>query len=199
MIRKHILPALSMTNDGLIMCQEVWQALRTYDVDVRWMVYGEWHGATYKGSPELKIKQASISRSIRALLRRLSTKNESYMSRSIGNLIHHNPAIVFFHALDQIKSYSNLIDPVLDSLRFVTSLGWDVLMYTLLAAFSDPIPNIKSDGVNVADWLQSECSAQLFSQMLIMFQTLLPSLVNYSDDGLPHWILSISYDSSSTA
>jgi len=159
MIRKHILPALSMTNDGLIMCQEVWQALRTFDVDVRWMVYGEWHGATYKRSPELKIKQASISRSIRALLRRLSTKNESYMSRSIGNLIHHNPAIVFFHALDQIKSYSNLIDPVLDSLRFVTSLGWDVLMYTLLAAFSDPIPNMKSDGVNVADWLQSECSA----------------------------------------
>lgn len=108
------------------------------------------------------------------------------MSRSIGNLIHHNPAIVFFHALDQIKSYSNLIDPVLDSLRFVTSLGWDVLMYTLLAAFSDPIPNMKSDGVNVADWLQSECSVRSFSQIPTVFQILRPSPVNYFDGGLPH-------------
>ena len=43
---------------------------------------------------------------------------------------------LFFQVLSQIQLFDNLIAPVIDALKFLTSLSYDVLGYCLLEALS---------------------------------------------------------------
>ncbi|OWJ99281.1 THOC2 [Cervus elaphus hippelaphus] len=63
--------------------------------------------------------------------RRLTKENVKPSGRQIGKLSHSNPTILFdyvcFEILSQIQKYDNLITPVVDSLKYLTSLNYDVL------------------------------------------------------------------------
>ena len=43
-----------------------------------------------------------------------------------------------FQILSQIQLYDNLIGPVVDSLRYLTSLSFDVLGYSIIEALNNP-------------------------------------------------------------
>ncbi|KAG9317173.1 transcription factor/nuclear export subunit protein 2-domain-containing protein [Chiua virens] len=56
-------------------------------------------------------------------------------------------------------AYDNLAGVVIQALRYVTTMGFDVLVYIILDALSNPYKNrVKDDGVNISDWLQSLAS-----------------------------------------
>lgn len=63
---------------------------------------------------------------------------------------------VFFQILLQIQIYDNLIGPVVDSLKYLTSLSYDVLGYCLVESLAQADRDrFKHDGTSLSVWLQS--------------------------------------------
>jgi len=54
------------------------------------------------------------------------------VGRQLARLCHSNPLVVFDYILNQIQQFENLIEPVVESLKFVTNLGYDVLACELM-------------------------------------------------------------------
>ena len=56
----------------------------------------------------------------------------------------------------QVESYSNMVEPVLDSLRYQTAYAFDVLTYLIIDRLAGSERNkLKPDGLNISDWLQA--------------------------------------------
>ncbi|KAI5249621.1 Tho Complex Subunit 2 [Manis pentadactyla] len=91
--------------------------------------------------------------------RRLTKENVKPSGRQIGKLSHSNPTILFDYILSQIQKYDNLITPVVDSLKYLTSLNYDVLAYCIIEALANPEKEkMKHDDTTISSWLQSLAS-----------------------------------------
>lgn len=135
---------------------DVWFLLKSYDTTLRWRLYGEWKSSTYQSHPELRVRQVQADREAKGLLRRLSLNTIDSLSGSVAKLIHSNPCIFFTVAVGQIMAYDNMAAVVIQALRYTTSMGFYVLLFTVLDAFANPNKErVKDDGVNTMDWLQS--------------------------------------------
>lgn len=68
-------------------------------------------------------------------------------------------ALSYSQVLVQIQIYDNLINPVVDSLKYLTSLSYDVLGYCLVESLaSADRDRFKHDGTSISLWLQSLAS-----------------------------------------
>ncbi len=62
--------------------------------------------------------------------------------------------IIMLQVLSQIQLYDNLIGPVVDSLRYLTSLSFDVLGYSIIEALNNPDKDrTKHDGTRFVNIL----------------------------------------------
>lgn len=155
LIRLHFIPALTLSEPNPSMAMELWDVLRNYHYTTRFAFYGEWKDRSYKRLPELRVRRAEAERDSKGLLRRLSIDNVKQFGRSLAKIAHTNPTVLFEIALNQVQSYDNLIGPVVESARYFTPFGYDVLAYSLLDALSNPEKErTKSDGTNISLWLQ---------------------------------------------
>lgn len=90
------------------------------------------------------------------MMRRLSKENTKQYGRHLGKITHSNPGVVFETILAQIQSYESLIVPVVEMMKYLTPMSFDVLSYVMLANLSDPEKTrLKEDGLNVSLWMQS--------------------------------------------
>ncbi|KAG8827201.1 THO complex subunit 2, partial [Serendipita sp. 399] len=159
MLRVHFLPLLSMSKDNALLGNEIWPLLQRMSANERWSIYAEWLQKTYEGTFEMKLKKALVTREAKGVLRRLSSKNQGQSARALAKIAHQNPCVVFSIAISQVMSYDNLADPLIEALRTLSPIGYDVLTFCLLDAFSQTDrPRMKDDGTNVAHWLQSLAS-----------------------------------------
>ena len=112
-------------------------------------------------------------------MKRLAKENVKQLGRQLGKLSHSNPGAVFeyvssvslcydklfdnittcpvlLQVLSQIQKYDNFIGPVVDSLKFLTSLSYDVLAYCIMEALANPErERMKHDDTNISQWLKS--------------------------------------------
>ena len=89
-------------------------------------------------------------------MRRLSKENTKQYGRHLGKITHCNPGVVFDTILGQIQAYDNLIVPVVEMMKYLTPLSFDVLSFELLVHLSDPDKvRLKDDGLNVSLWMKS--------------------------------------------
>ncbi|KAG8791241.1 THO complex subunit 2, partial [Serendipita sp. 398] len=159
MLRVHFLPLLSMSKDNALLGNEIWPLLQKLGNHERWSIYAEWLQKTYDENFEMKLKKALVTREAKGVLRRLSSKNQGQSARALAKIAHQNPCVVFSIAISQVMSYDNLADPLIEALRTLSPIGYDVLTFCLLDAFSQTDrPRMKDDGTNVAHWLQSLAS-----------------------------------------
>ena len=67
--------------------------------------------------------------------------------------------------LSQIQKYDNFIGPVVDSLKFLTSLSYDMLAYCIMEALANPDrERMKHDDTNISLWLQSTSTRRCFHE-----------------------------------
>ena len=86
----------------------------------------------------------------------MTKENVKIHGRQIGKLSHTNPIIICDYILTQIQRYDNFILPIVDSLKFLTPLSYDVLSYCTIVAISDmDRDKMKHDSTNISSWLQS--------------------------------------------
>lgn len=152
-----LLPSLSLASPFPSTSKEVWSALGEMPFTTRCKIYTNWKAnlgeSTWaSGAPAMAISE------IKKILRRISSDEEviQKMKPAVAKLVHANPIAVFETIVTQIEFYSNMIDPIVKSLGFVTDLGFDVLTMIVMQRLVMPgREKLKEDGINVADWLQS--------------------------------------------
>jgi THO complex subunit 2 len=156
-LRMYLLPAVPLIRGNAVCTVEVWNIIRQYETTARWRLYGEWRSTVYKSHPELRIRQVQADREAKGILRRLSHNTIDSLAGPVAKLAHSNPCIFFTNAVNQIMAYDNLANVVIQALRYVTNMGFDVLVFIILDAFANPNKErVKDDGVNTSDWLQSK-------------------------------------------
>lgn len=154
-VRTQLLPAISLAPSDAALLYELWAMLSQLTYTERFRLYGEWKHRTYK-RPELKFRQSETEREARGILRRVSSDNVRSSGRSLAKASHPNPVVFFTVVLHQIQSYDNLIEPVVETAKYLTPFEYDVFSFTLLEALSNPEKDrTKSDGTNASLWLKS--------------------------------------------
>lgn len=157
-LRTQVLPAVTLANGGAPLLYELWGCIQTLPYAQRYRLYGEWKYRSTK-RPELRYAKMQTEREARGILRRISSDNVRASGRSLAKAAHTHPTVLFEVVLHQIQSYDNLIEPVVDSAKYLTPLEYDVLTYALLEALSDPgKARTKQDGTNTSLWLKSLAS-----------------------------------------
>ncbi|XP_063288176.1 THO complex subunit 2 [Pelobates fuscus] len=154
-----LLPSLTLIDSNACMSEELWGMIKTFPYQYRYHLYGLWKNETYNSHPLLvKVKAQTIDRA-KYIMKRLTKENVKPSGRQIGKLSHSNPTILFDYILSQIQKYDNLITPVVDSLKYLTSLNYDVLAYCIIEALANPEKEkMKHDDTTISSWLQSLAS-----------------------------------------
>nr|NP_001366034.1 THO complex subunit 2-like [Jaculus jaculus] len=154
-----LLPSLSLMDCNACMSEELWGMFKTFPYQHRYRLYGQWKNDTYNSHPLLvKVKAQTIDRA-KYIMKRLTKENVKPSGRQIGKLSHSNPTILFDYILSQIQKYDNLITPVVDSLKYLTALNYDVLAYCIIEALANPEKErMKHDDTTISSWLQSLAS-----------------------------------------
>lgn len=154
-IGSFLLPSLSAFPPNPAMNQEVWTVIAKLPYQDRYRLYDTWQAST---SHLLWLAEAQVQvlKDAKYALRRLAKDTVRELSRNIAKCCFRYPIVVFTTILNQIESYNNLIQVMIEACRFVGPLGWDVLGFGILqrltAAGRD---RFKESGVYASQWLQS--------------------------------------------
>ncbi|GAA6028291.1 hypothetical protein JCM8097_006959 [Rhodosporidiobolus ruineniae] len=154
LLRVHLLPAVSLLSSSTAAALELWRVLSLFPIETRFELYGEWKAFAYRRIPSLGVRKAEAERDTKGVLRRLSIDNVKKLGKVLSRVAHTNPTVVFAVALNQAMNYENLVNPIVESVRYLTELGYDVLAYSILDALSSDRPKMKEDGTSIAMWLQ---------------------------------------------
>lgn len=150
------LPALSYMDCNCCVAEEIWTVVKFYPYEHRYSLYARWKNDTSRKQLKLMKRCDSALKQIKTLMNRVSKENIKPIGRLIGKLSHSSPGFLFDYILLQIKIHDNYIGPVVDCLKYLTSLSYDVLGYCLIEALAKADRDrLKHDGTSISLWLQS--------------------------------------------
>uniref|UniRef100_A0A0R3RSG9 THO complex subunit 2 n=1 Tax=Elaeophora elaphi TaxID=1147741 RepID=A0A0R3RSG9_9BILA len=155
-IDETLVPALSLANGNFAYSQELWKLLSHLSYTVRYRTYARWKTVHTMRHPQINICRGSTFGMTRYVLKRLSKETVRMMGRQLGKLCHVHPAVVFDYILDQIQAFENLIEPVVESIRFLSDLEFDVLSFCIIEHLAAPDKQqLKASDGSLSPWLQS--------------------------------------------
>ncbi|KAK0111523.1 THO complex subunit 2 [Cadophora gregata] len=134
LLKRLLVPALSLTNANSAVVSEIWGILKLFPVAVRYSIYAEWFEGQISRVPAIKAAFARTKLETLSTMKRISKINVSPMARALAKIAYSSPGIVFGIALSQIESYNNLTEVVVECAKHFTSLGYDVLVWSLMSA-----------------------------------------------------------------
>jgi len=185
LLKRLLVPALSLTPANAACVQCVWDLLRQFPTPVRYNIYAEWYeGATSRLEP---IKRAFAQTKLETLsvMKRLSLKNIPSMARLLAKTAYASPGVVFKVALDQVEAYSNLIQVFVECAKYFTEMGYDILVWSLMSSLGGK-QRSRTQETSVlltSKWLQalSKFSGSVFKRYSTMDPT---PIVQYVNDQL---------------
>lgn len=151
-----VFPSLSYLECNCCVAEEIWALVKLYPYQIRYCLYSRWKNETYSFYPDLLTKRADSEKQIKNIMKRVSKENAKPVGRLIGKLTHCSPGFLFDYVLLQIQVYNNLITPVVDSLKYLTNLSYDVLGFCLIECLANADKKrVKHDSTSISGWLQS--------------------------------------------
>ncbi|KAJ8907955.1 hypothetical protein NDN08_008058 [Rhodosorus marinus] len=158
-VRDMLLPGVSLTRCNAPLSVEFWEAIQSVPLDKRFEYYHWLRREAVAQNPILLVVNAMTAKETRGVLRRLTKDNEKHTGRSLAKIAHGNCMPVFDAMLEQVKSYENIIPPLVESLRYVTNLAFDTLLYSCVQQLSNrDRDRLKQDGTNIAQWFANLCA-----------------------------------------
>ncbi|PBP16416.1 THO complex subunit 2 [Diplocarpon rosae] len=134
LLKRLIVPALSLTTANATVANEVYDMLQMYPISVRYSIYAEWFEGATTRLPAMKIAFARAKLETLSTMKRISKINVAPMARALAKIAYASPGIVFNIALAQIEAYSNLTEVVVECAKQFTPLGYDVLVWSLMSS-----------------------------------------------------------------
>ena len=165
-LKSFLVPSISILPPNPALSVDLWFVLDLLPFSVRYKLYGDWRGPGLERSgmdlkPMARVQAEMMAgKEARHCLKRISRENVRDMGRQVSKVTHSNPIVVFMTILNQIESYDNLIQMMVEIVRFVTPLSMDIMGYCILTRLSGTVDGanrnkLKDDGVNVSQWLSS--------------------------------------------
>jgi len=150
-----ILPSCSLIPPNPAVLMEIWHFISLFPFQLRFKLYAHWKNVAYESSPEMMVAHATAVTEAKKILRRVTKDTDKKMWRQLAKIAHSNPLSFFQVVMEQLQSYDNLIQPVVDALKYLTPLGFDVLCCTMIDYLANPNKQrLKPDGTNISAWLQ---------------------------------------------
>ncbi|ROW09787.1 hypothetical protein VMCG_02292 [Cytospora schulzeri] len=177
LLKRLLVPALSMTEANSFAVHAVWDLLKLFPITTRYNIYAEWFLGQTSRSPAIKTAFARTKAETTSVLKRLSLQNLSAMAKKLAKTAYSSPGIVFKTAFDQIEAYPNLIQAFVECARYLTDLGYDVLTWSLMSALGGKTRSRTQEAsvLLTSKWLQalSRFSGRVFKR----YQNMKPSPV----------------------
>jgi THO complex subunit 2 len=154
--KRLIVPALSFTEGNTGLVNEVWTLLEQFTLQERYSIYAEWYLGSTSRLPEMKAVFDVARTRTKDVLKRISKTNIREQARALAKVAYSSPGIVFSVTLNQIESYENLIDVVVECARFFTAISFDVLTWSILSSLGAGGRNrMQADGMLTSQWLRA--------------------------------------------
>ena len=171
LLKRLIVPALSMTKNNPGLVNDVFDFLKKYSVAERYSIYAEWYQGQTSRLPDISSAFEQVKAETKDVLKRISKTNTKPMARALGRVASASPGIVFQVMISQIESYDNLIDSVVDCARYFTYLSYDILSWSLISSLgARGRSRVQADGMLTSKWLQSISlySGRMFKRWHVM-------------------------------
>lgn len=136
---KMLVSSLSLFTPNPAISADLWSLLSILPYTTRYSLYKDWRGgglerAGVSSKPLFQVQsEMEAGKAARYSLKRLAKDNVRDMGRQVSKVTHSNPLVVFSTILSQVESYDNLIEMMVEAVRFVTPLGLDVLGFCILS------------------------------------------------------------------
>jgi THO complex subunit 2 len=134
LLRRLLVPALSLSKSNISLANEIYDMLRYYPGPIRFSIYAEWFEGQTSRIPAMVSAFTRTRLETLSTMKRISKTNITAMARTLAKTAYASPGIVFKVALDQIEAYSNLTEVVVECAKYFTDLGYDVLIWSLMSA-----------------------------------------------------------------
>jgi len=154
LLEEVFLPSLSLLNSNCCLAEEIWSLIRNFPYQHRYRLYDSWKGETMATQPILIRTKGNTFDNIKRIMKKMSKENVKHTGRQLGKLSHSSPGLIFSYVLSQIQVADNLIGPVVDSLKYMTNMSFDMLGFCIIENLNDPDKNrTKTDGTSISMWL----------------------------------------------
>ncbi|KAI5201481.1 hypothetical protein E4T38_06077 [Aureobasidium subglaciale] len=154
--KRLLVPALSLTKHNTGDVNEMFELLKFFSVSVRYSIYAEWHFGNTSRLPDIKSAFDLTKAETKDVLKRISKTNVRAMGKALSKVAFSSPGIVMQVAIHQMESYDNLIDVVVECVRYFSMLGYDVLTWCLMNALGGGGRNrVQADGMLTSPWLRA--------------------------------------------
>lgn len=185
LLKRLLVPALSLTKANTSVVNEIYDMLRFYPVSIRYSIYAEWFEGRTSRLPAMKVAFARTRLETLGIMKRISMTNLTAMARTLAKSAYASPGIVFNVALSQIEAYTNLTEVVVECAKYFTDLGYDVLSWSLMSSLGgkDRNRNNSEFALLPSRWLLalSRFSGKIFRRYSIMNPS---PIIQYVNDQL---------------
>ncbi|TDZ32033.1 THO complex subunit 2 [Colletotrichum spinosum] len=182
LLRRILVPALSMTTANAAIVNSVWDLLKLYPITTRYSIYAEWFEGQISRLPAMKAAFARTRIETRGVMKRISLTNLSEMAKSLAKTSYSSPGIVFKEALSQIESYANLIEAFVECAKYFTDLAYDVLVWSLMSSLGGKQRSRTQESsiLLTSKWLQalSKFAGKAFKRYSVLDSTPILQYVN---------------------
>ncbi|EME32701.1 THO complex subunit 2 [Galdieria sulphuraria] len=153
-----IFPAMSCIKGNPALSIELWRTMCLLRFDERYQIYYLVKHSIRQEYSLVRRSNSWTSFETRRVLRRLAKENVKQFGRWLGKICNGNPLIAAECILEQVQSYENLIPVLIDALKYMTPLTFDIIMYSCLEQLDTCNKDkIKSDGMNLSQWYYGLC------------------------------------------
>lgn len=154
--RNFIFPSMTTIEENPLAIEMAYGLMNFYDKEDRYNVIGEMHQVSSKNNPFIKISYGKAEKSTKDILKRLSKENILQMMRRIAKISFANPLPCLLTILQQIESYDNLINLVVETARYFNTYCWDALLLAILVRLTaSGRSSMQEDGLNDRQWILS--------------------------------------------
>merc|ERR1719468_911185 len=156
LLHEVIFPSLSLMTSNCCIAEEVWSLLRHVPYEHRYRLYDSWKNETMDTQPLLIRAKATALESVKRIIKKMAKENVKHTGRQLGKLSHSTPGLIFQYVCSQVQVADNLISPIVDSMKYMTNLSFDVLGFCIIESLADPERNrTKTDGTSISMWLNN--------------------------------------------
>ena len=152
------LPCISRVAANPVLNNLLWDLISRLSFPRRGEVYSLTRKLSDRWPAALKESHSRAGSATHRILRRLSRENVKMMGKKLGKLMTRFPLTSSVILLEQVEAYPNMIQPVVEALKYCGSLSLDILLHELLRRLSIERDKLKADGQHFATWFSSLCS-----------------------------------------
>jgi hypothetical protein len=161
LIAEVFLPALTAGESNAFLSSAIWALLSLFPFEIRFACYEAWRGAGLGKSgagskPNIQAEAETIAfLAARGHLKRLSVETCRPIGRLLGSCSHNCPMVLHGLIISQVEAYDNLIQVIVDAMRYQTELSRDTMAYMLVTQLQKDDGKMKKGDTNYSQWFMA--------------------------------------------